>query len=333
MTPPPPPPHHLQCSACAQTFDRAEKLQLHFARHHVEPAAWTHECPNCGKIYPHPKILQRHIRDSHAAAGVECTQPGCAVVFKSENARRNHERRFHSAPCDDVSMTSPKKEYACDRCELTFTKRNLLKKHTFEHTGVLPYACPECSKAFATAQHLKRHQKVHRGYRCDRCDEVAATWTALRSHKKTAHAQSLACLECGKTFTRHDNLVSHRRTTHATTAADNDVVKVQRYTCGEEDCGRSYTRPSALRNHCRVAHKRGARHSCDVCEKTFAHAHTLRKHARVHAEPPPAADPSRARAIKRAPAARPIVKPTVEKVDAIVAEMTGIMMPMTLVYN
>mmetsp|Transcript_1483 Transcript_1483/g.4918 ORF Transcript_1483/g.4918 Transcript_1483/m.4918 type:complete len:98 (+) Transcript_1483:2791-3084(+) len=67
------------------------------------------------------------------------------------NQKRNRHELLHKQS----------RPFVCSICDQAFTKKNLLKAHTTEHTGLAPYQCPvdSCTKRFRYPQELRRHQE------------------------------------------------------------------------------------------------------------------------------------------------------------------------------
>ena len=53
--------------------------------------------------------------------------------------------------------------YICPKCPNTYSSRNAVKLHMWNHNGVKPYTCNVCDKSFGRVDYLRRHkQDVHR---------------------------------------------------------------------------------------------------------------------------------------------------------------------------
>ncbi|KAL1915405.1 uncharacterized protein VTP21DRAFT_6863 [Calcarisporiella thermophila] len=84
--------------------------------------------------------------------------------------------------------SAAEKPYACDRCDLTFTRQHNLKSHYLTHTEERPFECSECKQQFRRQHDLKRHQKLHTGERphvCNVCHRSFARLDALNRHMRT----------------------------------------------------------------------------------------------------------------------------------------------------
>ena len=95
----------------------------------------------------------------------------CKKVFPSTKRRKEH-----------MKFSCQGEE--CNICQKRFSSRKSLEEHKNSHHST-KFQCPECLKCFGGLSKLKRHEPVH--------DDT----------------KKLVCEECGKTFTRKDNLNKH----------------------------------------------------------------------------------------------------------------------------
>ena len=86
----------------------------------AEAKSSTNECSHCGKIFPQPYRLKRHIREVH------------------------DQEKFHK----------------CEDCNKTFFRINNLKRHKISvHNKIRPFACLNCDAKFKDKSALKYHTK------------------------------------------------------------------------------------------------------------------------------------------------------------------------------
>lgn len=88
--------------------------------------------------------------------------------FKSEYNLNRHIKKHVQ------KESQPLQSYKCSYCDLTFTKKQQLRKHEFVvpfpslhpqlHTGIKPYPCsfPGCFQAFFSQARLTIHEKTHK---------------------------------------------------------------------------------------------------------------------------------------------------------------------------
>ncbi|XP_014679944.1 PREDICTED: zinc finger protein 154-like, partial [Priapulus caudatus] len=79
------------------------------------------------------------------------------------------------------------KEFDCEVCHKSFSKRWDLFQHMNIHTKDKPYRCKKCHECFTQGSALKQHQKIHRGDRqheCELCNEAFYHSSNLRAHMR-----------------------------------------------------------------------------------------------------------------------------------------------------
>ncbi|KAJ1740098.1 hypothetical protein LPJ78_002291 [Coemansia sp. RSA 989] len=127
-----------------------------------------------------------------------------------------------AAESDSEGSTSPAgrgvatadKPYACDQCELTFSRQHNLKSHALTHSTERPFACAVCQTQFRRQHDLKRHMKLHTGekpYKCSNCGRCFARLDALNRHMRAENFH--ACSQAKKART-HDGRMLERRASH-----------------------------------------------------------------------------------------------------------------------
>ncbi|KAJ2853142.1 hypothetical protein J3B02_003274, partial [Coemansia erecta] len=91
------------------------------------------------------------------------------------------------------------KPYACDQCELTFSRQHNLKSHALTHSTERPFSCPICQTPFRRQHDLKRHMKLHTGekpHTCTNCGRSFARLDALNRHMRAENFH--ACNQAAK---------------------------------------------------------------------------------------------------------------------------------------
>ncbi|KAJ2542690.1 hypothetical protein EV175_006034, partial [Coemansia sp. RSA 1933] len=91
------------------------------------------------------------------------------------------------------------KPYACDQCELTFSRQHNLKSHALTHSTERPFSCNVCQTPFRRQHDLKRHMKLHTGekpYKCTNCERSFARLDALNRHMRAENFH--ACNQAAK---------------------------------------------------------------------------------------------------------------------------------------
>ncbi|KAJ2486937.1 hypothetical protein IWW37_005434 [Coemansia sp. RSA 2050] len=91
------------------------------------------------------------------------------------------------------------KPYACDQCELSFSRQHNLKSHALTHSTERPFSCPICHTPFRRQHDLKRHMKLHTGekpHTCTNCGRSFARLDALNRHMRAENFH--ACNQAAK---------------------------------------------------------------------------------------------------------------------------------------
>ena len=104
-------------------------------------------------------------------------------------------------------------EDPCSICGLMIN-RKLKTRHMDMHSDV-KYACNTCDKSFSRKDVLKKHEKTHgpTNFWCFPCDKTFKTGDSLREHVKITHEfVRFHCTICPKKFTSLANLKKHRIT-------------------------------------------------------------------------------------------------------------------------
>lgn len=69
------------------------------------------------------------------------------VEIKPNRQQQKGKNKVENKTRQTKEKVANGKQYACDKCDRTFSCTTNLKKHQHMHTGQRPYECPLCSKS------------------------------------------------------------------------------------------------------------------------------------------------------------------------------------------
>ena len=162
--------------------------------------------------------------------------------------------------------------------------------------------CPICYKLFRQKYGKDRHIKmVHEKksfakkkrpatYTCKVCGKKYAHEVSLNRHAKS-HKESevsIACEECGKTFTRRDNFWKHRERVHNLVNINVDEI-MQKKDKKCNMCNKKFTSQSMLLAHvslkaCSMQLDAQEKFKCNFCDSSYAYKSALNRHRKTKHE-------------------------------------------------
>ncbi|XP_055920540.1 zinc finger imprinted 2 [Eupeodes corollae] len=161
------------CTKCNREFNSCNALKYHNLSHTGER---PHQCEVCGKSFYAQSALKSHMRLHTGDKPYECEQ--CHRKF-----RQWSDLKYHI-----VSIHSDVKNYTCEFCGKSFSRKYSLVIHRRIHTSERNYKCEFCPKSFRASSYLQNHRKIHTGekpYTCETCGKKFRVGGDLRRHFKT----------------------------------------------------------------------------------------------------------------------------------------------------
>lgn len=258
-----PPPAH-PCEICGKVYTRRDNLREHLRAHAGEVTRRKKfKCDSCDKSFHGLSLLKIHLRVHTGEKPFPCDF--CTKAFPSATSLNKH-RRIHTG----------EKPYTCSECGMRFSLKGTLNRHCRIHTGIRPHKCPYCGKQFIQGGGLKAHLFHHtgmNGFKCTVCDKVFNRKARLDLHMKYLHLKERphVCAECGKGFTRREDLARHsvlhtgekpfQCPTCLKRFAIKPSLKIHMVTHTKEEprscheCGRAFIRKDCLMRHMRKRHR------------------------------------------------------------------------------
>lgn len=165
------------------------------------------------------------------------------------------------------------RQYGCDFCELRFKDATALKRHTnLKHTQEETHVCEHCAAVFYTKYKLDIHLASKHGindqFKCDKCKKFLMSEWSLLKHKRKCSTNP--CPVCGKEFLSKWKLGNHVK----------GHMNTRSHICDE--CGKDFLHSFTLVEHIEIVHQGKRLLNCNVCEKAFSRAGSLRTHKLIH---------------------------------------------------
>lgn len=193
--------------------------------------------------------------------------------------------------------------HCCGKCLTIFDTRELLLEHIkeaadqFGTMGVEEYACERCQESFSANCKLQRHIIRHSEYYCGKCDLVFSDHSEFRAHDQQ-HDKKYSCKKCELTFESKLKRDQHIKSTHTGTLCGicgkcvlggkyNEHLRkhkgIKNFKCGI--CEKSFFSRDLLKKHVAI-HSDARPFVCDVddCSVGFRTSRALIAHRKTHGE-------------------------------------------------
>ncbi|KAG8432077.1 hypothetical protein GDO86_018828 [Hymenochirus boettgeri] len=225
------------------------------AKKGLDPDSRPYQCKECGRSYRHAGSLFNH-KKSHATGQYRCSI--CDKTYPNLMAMKNHQRTHYEA-----------KRHACSECGKVFKWKRQLVRHQLVHARVsstqmkkVKDCTQEHSDSFDTNKVLPRKGAASTepiNMDAEHLVEAAPLKYSLEPSQKTK------CTDCGRCFVSYDDLESH-----SCKQSNNSEDPVD---CGQKD---------ADLNPATELHAEQRPYQCNICDRTYRHAGSLRNHKNTH---------------------------------------------------
>ena len=166
--------HPLKCRVCKRVFSDRNAANIHSLIHmQIKP----HACTVCKKSFRRRSHMKRHMVVHTRGKSHLCYV--CKKSFISDKHLRRHLKTHQPHNTTTDGSISPSRILKCPFCVKTFTTKNVLDSHLFEHVRQRPhnqsfeskqtvldtnsFQCSLCGRSFDEEKQLDRHQKEHYG--------------------------------------------------------------------------------------------------------------------------------------------------------------------------
>lgn len=110
---------------------------------------------------------------------------------------------------------------------MSFSQREVLKRHMDTHTGEKRHQCPHCETCFAQKTNLQQHiNRMHlngeRQHKCHLCKRSFNHVSGLSRHLVAHAGVTFSCKECGRQFNDRSAVQRHIQNVHKIKDAGGD---------------------------------------------------------------------------------------------------------------
>ena len=267
------PKENALCDICGMKFKCLVIRDMHFVEEHSLEK--NLKCDKCDQAFYRQSCLDEHLaRDSSECKPEECR---CSPCSKNQ-----------------------KKTISCHLCDKKLRNQNTYKEHLAKkHLGDRPFKCLVCKKGFNTREILRKHSFIHTGYdnKCTSCDKVFFKRFNLKMHFLKNHFgmddKDLSCRVCDRRFDDNKELKRHVWSEHLNglrgkleEVLPENVKKSIRSDpdhtnsntpCKCHLCEKSFGNEFILKRHI-MDHYNVRMFACHHCEQTFSSLSKIRTH-------------------------------------------------------
>lgn len=139
----------MYCIHCPSPIDTMQFMISHTRTHNEKLK--THRCRICNKTFPFDDKFINHLRNHRKNQNKICFCPECGKKFSKPRMLDDHIRFIHNKE----SM------FCCNQCGQNFGSKSALNGHIRRHVEGQKYQCPFCPKTFSSHNLLNSHKTVH----------------------------------------------------------------------------------------------------------------------------------------------------------------------------
>uniref|UniRef100_A0A0A9WJR2 PR domain zinc finger protein 15 n=1 Tax=Lygus hesperus TaxID=30085 RepID=A0A0A9WJR2_LYGHE len=203
-------------------------------------------------------------------------RPPVPFVVEEDDSCTADEENFEEKPLENLSGTPLESIRSPAEPEPNVPSlERTVSLQTPTSDGLFP--CATCLKQFRSACSLRRHKLIHIGpqHSCPHCQKQFTQKDSLKRHMVTHMDRRFVCAECSKVLMSREGLKCHIRTHHTDRSQTSNYFK---YKC--QECNKRFAHASGLSRHAAI--HRGVKHECNICSKKFNDSSQLKRHTKSH---------------------------------------------------